>query len=84
MEITTINKFIKNVSFYMSNIDNQSEPLTIASDNGNAVLLSEEEYRGLLETAYLNSIPGMKEKTLEGVNTPASECSPFNWREELK
>jgi len=29
---------------------------------------------GTVETMYLMSIPGMKEKLLEGANTPFSEC----------
>ena len=33
----------------------------ISSKEGNAVLLSEEEYESLLETAELQAIPGLKE-----------------------
>ena len=29
-----------------------------------------------LETLYLSSIPGMKEKIVEGLNTPLDECVP--------
>jgi len=29
---------------------------------------------GTVETLYLTSIPGMKEKLLKGANTPLSEC----------
>ena len=38
----------------------------ISSKEGNAVLLSEEEYEGLLETAELLSIPNLKESLLKG------------------
>jgi len=29
------------------------------------------------ETDYLNAIPGMPEKLIEGLNTPSSECIPL-------
>ena len=53
-----------------------NEPVYITSKDGNAVMLSEDEYRGLLETINLSSVPGMKEKLLEGANTPLSETIP--------
>ena len=42
-----------------------NEPVNINTKNGNAVLISEEEYNSLMETIYLTSIPGMKEKLLK-------------------
>ena len=32
------------------------------------------ETNALLETLYLQSVPGMREKIDEGINTPANEC----------
>jgi len=40
------------------------------------VVLSEEEYGGLMETIYLCSIPGLAEEILEGMNTPIEERIP--------
>ncbi len=37
------------------------EPIQITSKRGNAVLLSEEDWRSIQETLYLHSIPGMVE-----------------------
>ncbi len=51
-----------------------NEPINISTKNGNAVVLSEEDYRGLMETVYFLNIPNMKEKLLEGKNTPIEEC----------
>lgn len=59
-----------------------NEPINISTKDGNAVVLSEEEYQGMLETIYLMSIPEMKEKLIEGKNTPLSECvseSEVDW-----
>lgn len=56
-----------------------NEPVNINTKNGNAVLISEEEYNSLIETLYLTSIPGMKEKLVNGANTPIEECDDFEW-----
>ena len=36
-------------------------------------MISEKEYLGLLETLHLTSVPGMKEKLVDGLNTPLSD-----------
>ena len=51
-----------------------NEPLNISTKEGNAVLLSEEDYSGIMETLYLVSMPGMREKIMEGMNTPLEDC----------
>ena len=38
-----------------------------------------EEYRGLLETLRLMSVPGMRENLVEGMETPIEECEDFEW-----
>lgn len=60
----------------------QYEPVRVSTKNGNAVLMSEEEYRNLEETAYLCSIPNMKESILEAGNAPLEEFikeEDFKW-----
>jgi PHD/YefM family antitoxin component YafN of YafNO toxin-antitoxin module len=47
----------------------------INGKRGNAVLLSEEDWRAIQETLHLVSIPGMRESILEGIATEASELS---------
>ena len=41
--------------------------------------MSEEEYRGLLETIRLMNCPGMDERVKEARRTPAEERSDFVW-----
>lgn len=53
------------------------EPIFVTGKNGNAVIISEEDYRSIQETLYLCSIPGMKEKITEGMQTPIEECIEF-------
>jgi len=50
------------------------EPVLITSPNGNAVLLSEEDWSSIQETLYLLSVPSMRELIKEGLATPI-ECS---------
>ena len=76
MNATTITNFRKNIYGMIENTIRYNEPLSIISKTGNAVVLSEEEYNSLVETLYLNSIPGMKEKLVEGLNTPLEETIP--------
>ena len=73
MTTTTITNFRKNVYSMVENTVRFNEPVHITTKDGNAVMISEEEYLGLIETLYLTSIPGMKEKLIEGLNTPLTE-----------
>jgi antitoxin YefM len=52
------------------------EPVQINGKRGNAVLLSEEDWRAIQETLHLVSIPGMRESILEGMATDVSVLSP--------
>ena len=51
------------------------EPIQITGKRGNAVLLSEEDWRAVQETLYLVSIPGMRESILKGMKEPVAKCS---------
>ena len=52
-----------------------SEPIQITGKRGNAVLLSEEDWRAVQETLYLVSIPGMRESILKGMKESVDKCS---------
>ena len=51
------------------------EPVTITGPRNNAVLVSEEDWRGIQETLYLLSVPGVRESIREGLATSADEMS---------
>jgi len=55
-----------------------NEPINISTKDGNAVVLSEEDYNGLMETLYLSSMPDVRNAIIEGLNTHISECIPDN------
>ena len=71
-----ITNFRKNIFAMIENTIRYNEPVNISTKDGNVVLLSEEEYRGMEETLRLLSNPEMKQKLLEGKNTPLSDCIP--------
>ena len=50
------------------------EPVYITGKTGNVIMLSEDDYRSIQETLNLCSVPGMREKIVEGLNTPLEEC----------
>ena len=51
------------------------EPVQITGKRGNAVLLSEEDWRAIQETLHLVSMPGMRASILEGMATEVSALS---------
>ena len=71
-----ITHFRKNIFDLLEQTIRFNEPINVTTKNGNAVVLSEEDYNGLMETLHLSSIPGMKEKIVDGLKTPLSECVP--------
>jgi antitoxin YefM len=71
---TNATNFRKNIFELLEQTIKYNEPVNISTKNGNAILMSEEDYNGLMETLYLTSVPGMKEKILEGLETPLEEC----------
>ena len=74
--MTNINvtNFRKDIYELLEQAIKYNEPINISTKNGNAIVLSEEDYNSLIETLYIESVPGLKEKILEGGNTPLEEC----------
>lgn len=58
----------------MEEVIETHEPAYVTGKKGNIVILSEEDWRSIQETLYLDSVPGMKEKIIKGLNTPLDEC----------
>ncbi len=51
------------------------ELITIVGKRGNAVLLSENDWRAIQETLHLLAVPGMRESIREDMETPVESCS---------
>jgi PHD/YefM family antitoxin component YafN of YafNO toxin-antitoxin module len=73
---TNITNFRKNIFGILEQTIKFNEPVNISTKDGNAIIISEEDYNGLMETLYLSSVPAMKEKIIEGLHTPLDECLP--------
>lgn len=58
-------------------VNEESEPLTITGQRGNAVLVGEDDWRAIQETLYLASVPGLAESIrqarAEGVEAGSQE-----------
>ena len=50
-------------------------PVKILKDNGNAILVSEEVWRGLTETLSLMAIPGMRDSIRSGMRQPIADTA---------
>ena len=73
---TNITQFRKNVFAMLENTIKYNEPINISTKSGNAILLSEEEYNGIMATLELSSNAELKKTLIDGLNTPLSECIP--------
>lgn len=51
------------------------EPVHITGKRHSGVLISEEDWRAIQETLYLQSAAGMRDSILKGMKTPVSKCS---------
>ncbi len=51
------------------------EPVQITAKRGNAVLVSEDDWRAIQETLFLVSIPGMRESIRAAMEEPVDQCS---------
>ena len=75
MRTVTVTSARNNLFNLIKETAEASEPIHITGKKQNAVLLSEEDWNSIQETLFLLSIPGMREKLIEGMNTPIEECS---------
>lgn len=58
----------------LAEVAESHEPVQITGKRGNAVLVSEDDWRAVQETLHLLSVPGMRESIREGMATPVEEC----------
>jgi prevent-host-death family protein len=59
----------------IADVQGQHDPILITGKQGNAVLVSEADWRSIEETLYLLSIPGMRTSIIQGMRDPASKGS---------
>ncbi|GAB4243170.1 MAG: type II toxin-antitoxin system Phd/YefM family antitoxin [Ekhidna sp.] len=75
MKSFTVTDLRKNIYKIVEETSETNEPVHIYGKKGNAVMVSEEDWKAIQETLYLHQIPGMAKSIIEGMNTPLSETS---------
>ncbi len=77
--MTSVNatNFRKNLFEYLNSALDYNDIIQVSTKNGNAIVMSEEEYNSLTETLYLLSHPGTRQEILSGMATPLSDCVPL-------
>jgi len=71
--------FRKNIFDILSKAVKYNEVINVSTKDGNAVVLSEADYADMVETLYLLSVPGMRERLMKAKDTPYEECDEFAW-----
>lgn len=73
--MTNINvtNFRKDIYKLLENAIKYNEPINVSTKNGNAVILSEDDYNSLIETLYIESAPGLKKEIIERANAPEED-----------
>lgn len=78
MTNTNITAFRKNVFDYVEQAVTYGEVVNVSTKNGNAVIISEEDYNSMLETLHLCSIPSMEESIKAAAAEPLEDCTPYD------
>jgi antitoxin YefM len=65
----------KNLYKLVDRVQETHEPIYITGKRNSAYLISEEDWRAIQETLYLESIPGVRKAILEGLKTPVEEMN---------
>lgn len=82
MTNTNITNFRKDIYNLLEQTIKYNEPINISTKNGNAVVLSEEDYNSIMETLYITSIPDLKDELIKRSNDSDDEYideSEVNW-----
>ena len=82
MTNTNITNFRKDIYNLLEQTIKYNEPINISTKNGNAVVLSEEDYNSIMETLYIMSIPDLKDEIIKRANDNDEEYvdeSEVNW-----
>ena len=67
MKNTNITNFRKDIYELLERTIKYNEILNISTKNGNAIVMSEEDYNALIETIYISSNPKLKAEIKKGL-----------------
>lgn len=74
-KVISVSKARENIYKLIDETAISHEPILITGKRNNAVMMSEEDYRAIEETIFLNSIPGMVDSLQKSMSAPDSEFS---------
>ena len=74
-QVLTTSEARANIYQLVDHVAESHNPVTIIGKRNNAVILSEEDWRAISETLYLDSITGMTSSIKSAMNSPNSEFS---------
>jgi len=78
MTNTNITSFRKNIYNLLEQTIKYNEPINISTKNGNAVVLSEEDYNNLMATLEIESNKKLKEDIVKGMKEEIKDCIDEN------
>lgn len=73
MTNTNVTNFRKDIYEMLKMAIKYNEPINVSTKDGNVVIMSEQDYNSIMETLYIESIPGLKGDVLEGMKEPLDE-----------
>ena len=76
MTNTNITAFRKNVFGFVDQAVTYGDVVNVSTKNGNAVIISEDDYNSMLETLHLTAIPGMADSIKAAEAEPLEACVP--------
>ena len=75
MNSITATEARKQLYSLLDDVAESHHPIQITGKRSSAILISEEDWRVIQETLYLQSIPGMTASIKKGLKTPTNKCS---------
>ena len=75
MHVITATEARANIFRLMDHIAESHEPIMVTGRRCNSVMISEEDWRGIQETIYICSIPGMAKSLIAASNEPIEKGS---------
>ena len=69
----------ENFEQILEDVPVSGEPVEILNETGNAIVVSEEVWRGMTETLNLMSVPGMRESISTGMREPIANTKTRIW-----
>lgn len=76
MTTITATNLRKNIFEILNNTAKYNELINVPTKEGSVIIMSDEDYRGLMETVYLYSQPGLVPKILKAAAEPIEEGVP--------